>query len=77
MKTAAVVIDKWKLPVFTRHLQQAGYTYDTCAGPTSETHILKVAYEWVAKLQPIVEAAQKECDGRPAANGAAGLDGGA
>lgn len=61
MKTAAVMIDKWKLPIFTRHLREAGYSYDTCPGLTNDTHILKVSCEWVAKLQPIIEAAQKEC----------------
>lgn len=61
MKTAAVIIEKWKLPIFSRHLKEAGYSYDTCPGPTDDTHTLKVPYEWVAKLQPIIEAAQAEC----------------
>lgn len=63
MKTAAVVIDKWKLPIFSKHLKEAGYSYDTAPGLTADTHTLKVQYEWVAKLQPIIEAAQKECAG--------------
>lgn len=61
MKTAAVVIEKWKLPIFSKHLREAGYSYDTCAGITEGTHTLKVSYEWVAKLQPVIQAAQDEC----------------
>lgn len=61
MRTAAVVIEKWKLPVFSRHLREASYSYDTEAGPTNDTHTLKVPYESVAALQVVVEAAQKEC----------------
>lgn len=61
MKKAAVIIEKWKLPIFTRHLREAGYTYDTFPGITDDTLNLQVEYEWVAKLAPIVQAAQNEC----------------
>lgn len=58
---AAVVIDKWKLAIFTRHLRTAGYSYDTAYGPTGNTTTLMVPCESAAKLQPVIEAAQKEC----------------
>ncbi len=61
MKKAAVCIDDWKLPIFKRHLDAAGYTYKECPGITSGTLTLKVNYEWVHELKPIIEAAQKEC----------------
>jgi hypothetical protein len=48
---AGVVLDDWKLPVFKKHLDAAGYQYDE---PTEFT-------EWVHQLQPIIEAAQREC----------------
>ncbi len=61
MKTAAVIIEKWKLPIFEKNLKEAGYLYEIHRGAISDTLTLRVKYEWVAKLQPIIEAAQKEC----------------
>ena len=60
-KTAAVIIEKWKLPIFTRHLENVGYLFELRPGVTDNTYTLRVAYEWVAELQPIIEAAQQEC----------------
>lgn len=61
MKTAAIVIDSWKLATFSKHLSQAGYKFTEHTGLTAGTLTLRVAYEWVAKLQPVVEAANAEC----------------
>ena len=61
MKTAGVIIDDWKLPIFKRHLDAAGCSYTEAPGVTNDTLTLKVQYEWVADLQPIIEAANKEC----------------
>lgn len=61
MKTAGVAIEKWKLPIFKKHLDKAGYSFTEHPGVTSDTLLLRVKYEWVAKLQPIIEAALKEC----------------
>lgn len=61
MKTAAVIIEKWKLQIFEKHLNEAGYSYEQKPGITADTLILSVSYEWVAELQPIIESAQKEC----------------
>lgn len=60
-KTAAVGLDDWKLPVFKKHLDAAGYRYDEPLPLTDRTVLLKVHYEWVHELQPIIEAAQREC----------------
>lgn len=58
---AGVVLDDWKLPIFKKHLDAAGYKYDEPVPFTNGTLTLKVHYEWVSKLQPIIEAAQREC----------------
>lgn len=65
-KKAAVGIDDWKLPVFKKHLDAAGYKYEEPVPFTTDgsTLILKVHYEWVHELQPIIEAAQRECADR-------------
>ncbi len=58
---AGVVLDDWKLPIFKKHLDAAGYKYDEPVPFTNGTLTLKVHYEWVSKLKPIIEAAQREC----------------
>lgn len=60
-KIAAVVLDAWKLPVFKKHLDASGYTYTEHPGVTTDTVTLRVSYEWVSKLQPIIQAANDEC----------------
>lgn len=58
---AGVVIDAWKLDVFRRHLDAAGYAYTEHAGPFPDVITLRVATDFAYKLQPIIEAAQQEC----------------
>ena len=60
MKTAAVVIDAWKLPIFNKHLKAAGYAY-TQSGGMGDILTLQVEYDWVSELAPIIEAANAEC----------------
>ena len=60
MKTAAVTIDSWKLPIFKKHLDAAGYKYTEGLGVFEGTLTLIVRYKMVSELQPIVEAANKE-----------------
>lgn len=60
-KKAAVGLDDWKLPIFKKHLDAAGYKYEEPVQFTAGTLVLKVHYKWVHELQPIIEAAQKEC----------------
>lgn len=62
MKTAAVIIEAWKLPIFSRHLREAGYSYDTGAGVANGLITLKVPFEQVSYLRPVIQAAQNECD---------------
>lgn len=61
MRTAAVIIDSWKLPVFERHLKRAGYVFGQTGGVTPDTLVLRVAYEDVKKLRPVIADAQVEC----------------
>ena len=61
MKTAAIVLDNRKIPIFKKHLEAAGYTYTELSGPLTNCSTLTVPYEWVHKLQPVVKAANDEC----------------
>jgi hypothetical protein len=61
MNTAGVVLDAWKLPIFKKHLDAAGYKYEVRGELTKDVLMLAVSYEWVAKLKPIIESANKEC----------------
>lgn len=60
-KKAAVCVDDWKLPVFRRRLDAAGYKYEEPVPFTTGTSILTVYCEWVHEVQPVIEAAQREC----------------
>lgn len=57
MKTTGIVIDDWKLEIFKKHLDKAGYTYEQSQGLTEDTLILSVKTKSIAKLQPVVKAA--------------------
>ena len=59
--TAGVVIDAWKLEIFRRHLDGAGFTYTEHPGVTPDTLTIKVQCDYVYQLQPVIEAAQAEC----------------
>jgi hypothetical protein len=60
-KKAAVCVDDWKLPVFRQRLDAAGYKYEEPVPFTPGTSILQVHYEWVHEVQPVIEAAEREC----------------
>lgn len=64
MSKAGVVLDNWKLPIFKKHLDVAGYQYDEPVPFTTDSLILKVHYVWVHQLQPVIEAAERECANR-------------
>lgn len=57
---AAVAIDDWKLEVFKKHLDDAGYRYEQLPGLTAGTIILKVSYDRIKDLAPVVKAANDE-----------------
>lgn len=60
MKTAGVVIDDYKLPIFKRVLDAAGYKYTEGPGVVKGTTLLRVEYSWVNTLKPVIEQAEKE-----------------
>lgn len=60
MKRAAIAIDKWKLPIFERHLTQAGYVYRKGDGVTFDTALLFVSTENPVALEAVVRAANAE-----------------
>lgn len=57
---AAIVIDTWKLSIFERHLQQAGYAYAKANGLTDNTLMLSVATNNMEALGEVVKAANTE-----------------
>lgn len=61
MNNALIAIDKWKLAIFTRHLEAAGHEFTEQPGLTPDTLMLLVETDSVAQLQEVVEAAQLEC----------------
>jgi hypothetical protein len=57
---AAIAIDDWKLPIFERHLSQAGYAYARSVGVTPDTLFLYVETEQLEPLAIVVKAANDE-----------------
>ncbi len=60
MMKAGIVLDAWKLPIFTRRLNQAGYGYEQHPGFTKDTITLTVMFTNHAGLLAIVKAANDE-----------------
>lgn len=59
--TAGIAIEKWKLPIFKRHLDGARYSFTEHPGVTAETMFLKVQTSDLIALQTVIQAAQREC----------------
>lgn len=57
---AAIAIDNWKLPIFERHLSEAGYTFEKGKGLTADTMFLYVETEHGKALELVVRAANAE-----------------
>lgn len=59
---AGIVIETWKLPIFSWHLQQAGFHYEQHNGPGKDIYTLTVEVEpsKIFNLQKTIEAAQKQ-----------------
>lgn len=60
-KKAAIVLDTWKIETFKKILKEAGYEFEEFPGVTPDTITLKVEYDLVASLTPVIEKAQREC----------------
>jgi hypothetical protein len=57
---AGIAIDSWKLPIFERHLTQAGYVYINQGALTPGTLLLTVTTQNAAALATVVKAANTE-----------------
>lgn len=57
---AGILIDDWKLPIFERHLSQAGYAYEKVPGLTAGTLLLTVKTKNATALGEVARAANKE-----------------
>ena len=59
-KKVGIAIDSWKLAIFERHLESAGYAFESHPGVAADTLTLIVVTDSVSELRPIVEAANNE-----------------
>lgn len=57
---AGIAIDPWKLPIFERHLTQAGYAFVNAGLLTQGALILTVETENRDALQRVIQAANDE-----------------
>ena len=65
MLKAGVVIDDWKLKIFKKIFDDAGFKYTEINGPSNGCITLLVETETIEKLQPFVyEAMQKSANQR-------------
>lgn len=60
MLKAGIIIDAWKLPVFEKHLSNAGYVYEQSPGVTPDTLTLTVNTLSPKELGIVVQAASDE-----------------
>lgn len=60
MKKAAIAVDHWKLPIFERHLTEAGYVYERGEGFTEGTLTLYVQTTDLKLLEKVVRTANAE-----------------
>lgn len=45
MKKIGIVIDGWKLPIFSKHLREAGFVYNVTKGPTADGQTITIQCE--------------------------------
>ena len=64
MSKAAIAINEWKLPIFERHLKQAGYTFEKGPGLSVDALILVVNTSNINALEAVVRAANDEANGQ-------------
>lgn len=60
MRTAGIVVDAWKLPIFERHLKQSGYEFENAGQFTSGTLVLRVKTTNTEALAEVLKAANTE-----------------
>lgn len=60
MKKAAIIIDRWKLDIFERHLKEGGFEYVLYPGPAHNQLLIKAECRSISHINPIVCAANHE-----------------
>jgi len=60
IKNAGIVIDDWELPMFERHLSQAGYAFKNAGHMTPGTLVLQVETTNLEALAVVLKAAADE-----------------
>ncbi len=60
---AGIVVDNWKLPVFRKRLEEAGYKYKDGGEITEDTTLLTVETDDALALKKVLEKCQAECRG--------------
>ena len=60
MKKVGIVLDDWKLPIFKRRLDKAGYKCENFNGPGQNIITLTVMAKTITEVQPIIAAANNE-----------------
>ncbi len=56
-----IAVDDWKLPVFRRLLDEAGYEYQDGGALTSDATLLTVETDDTVALKKVIETCQAEC----------------
>lgn len=60
-KNIAIAIEIWKLKIFKKHLDKAGFKFKKNPGITSDTLLLTVETTKVAELAEVVKSANTAC----------------
>lgn len=58
---AGIAVDDWKLPVFRKRLDAAGYRYEDGGSLIGETTLLTVETNDMLALKKVLEECQAEC----------------
>lgn len=56
-----IALDNWKLPVFRKRLEEAGYSYEDGGALTAEATLLTIITDDVTALGVVVAQCQAEC----------------
>lgn len=58
---AGIAVDNWKLPVFRRMLDKAGYEYSDVGALTADATLLTIETDNILALKKVLEQCQAEC----------------
>jgi hypothetical protein len=62
MKKVAIVLDNWKLPIFRKALENAGFEYEDGGEITADSTLLRVNTADMDGLTNLVFACQRKCE---------------